>query len=105
METKTVYVGLIVAGTEGFKRTRKVKFTGEKLATYSDQANHRGLSKTLYRNDDGELLLHVRNWSNWQNESTNKTLKKVTEDYIIEDHPVLAQQSGIKDYYEVREVV
>jgi len=83
MDTITVHVGKIVA-TDNFTQddTREVQFVGEKLATYKrfvDLGGTRGVAETLYRTEDGRLIVHVADWSQWVNEPNYYLLFEVTE--------------------------
>jgi len=89
METQTVYIGTIVVGNSGQVNDsrRKVEFVGEKLASRtrygygrSGITDTRGMTETLYRTEDGRLIVHIDDWSKWQGEPNTETLLEVTED-------------------------
>lgn len=107
MKEITLKVGKFAPGgpsNGGFSDTKKVKFEGEELARYR-QGDNRGTDKFLYRAKDGRLLLYVHDFNNWQGKTNTKTLDEVTEDEVIENHPQLAQRSGIKETWELDEVL
>ncbi len=90
METVKLYIGSIQRSSNAFTKdnTRPVEFLGEQLATrrefgYSDRTggltDTRGVDQTLYKTDDGRLLVHVEDWSRWQGEPTTYSLREVTE--------------------------
>ena len=66
--------------------TRPVEFTGEELAELTTFGEHkgspsdtRGVTETLYRAEDGRLLVYVAEWSRWQGEANHYTLEQVEE--------------------------
>lgn len=89
METITLHVGSIVTGSSGQTNDnrREVTFTGEKLASLTEYGagrdggitDTRGTTETLYRAEDGRLIVHVESWSRWQNEPNSYSLHEVTE--------------------------
>jgi hypothetical protein len=61
--------------------TRKVGFNGQSLGRrviYEDDRGNRGFTETLYRTDDGRLVVHVKDWSRWQGEPSVARLVQVT---------------------------
>ncbi len=79
-----VEVGTIVNGSyEKEEYLNTVAIEGEELAhrTAYDEANSdtRGSRETLFRLDDGRLVVHVFTWSNWQGESSHYEIVPVTE--------------------------
>ena len=84
-----VLVGSVVAGNSGIvnDNTREVEFVAEQLAKLTEYGmgrdggvtDTRGVTETLYRTDDGRLVVHVKDWSNWQSEPTTYSLHEVTE--------------------------
>lgn len=91
METITVRIGSVVgmSGGQTQDNTREVQFVGEKLATrreygYSEHTggitDTRGTDETLYRTEDGRLVVYVEDWSKWQGEPNRYSLVEVTED-------------------------
>ena len=90
MEKITVRIGTIQSGGSGIVQntTRDVEFEGEELARrkvygYSDRTGEvtdtRGITETLYRADDGRLVVYVEEWSHWQGEPNRYHLVEVTE--------------------------
>lgn len=62
---------------------RPVVFTGEKLGSYSrftGNNDSRGITETLYRTEDGRLVVHKKIWSRWQGEPTIYRLREVSEE-------------------------
>ena len=87
METFKVYIGSVTSGNTGITldTTREVEFTGEELAEFCQAGTHkgavtdtRGTMETLYRAEDGRLIVHAKEWSHWQGEPTVYTLQEVT---------------------------
>lgn len=89
MDTITVLVGSVVAGSGGqVNDTRRpVEFAGEELGTYREYGegrdgvgitDTRGVTETLYKAEDGRLIVHVKDWSNWQGEPTTESVHEVT---------------------------
>ena len=61
---------------------RPVKFEGEELANvtmYAGTDDTRGVTETLYRTEDGRLIVYVEDWTKWQGETTTRSLCEVTE--------------------------
>lgn len=89
MGTVTVQIGSVVAGNSGQTNDSRcdVTFEAEELSRrtqYGQDRNggisdSRGVTETLYRCADGRLVVHVGDWSYWQNESNVYTLREVTE--------------------------
>lgn len=90
MEKITVYTGEVVALSNGATQDlrRPVRFVGEGLAElttygYSDRTGYptdtRGVTETLYRTEDGRLVVYVQEWSRWQGEPNYYRLVEVTE--------------------------
>lgn len=86
--TIKVRVGSVTTGSGGITQdlTREVEFEGKQLAQLTEFGTHegnvtdtRGTVETLYQADDGRLIAHVRDWSNWQGEPTIYSLHEVTE--------------------------
>ena len=83
MEEITLYVGTVTA-PRGFvqDRRRPVVFRGEKVAELSwltGNDDTRGVNQTLYRTEDGRLVVYVEEWSRWQGEPSRYRLYQVTE--------------------------
>ena len=75
METVKLYIGTEQHMRDGRSQdlTRPVEFTAEELAKLTTFGEHRGspsdtrgVTETLYRADDGRLLVYVEDWSRWQ---------------------------------------
>lgn len=89
METITVYVGSVQAGSSGQvnDNRRPVQFEGEELARLTTYGAGRkggitdtkGVTETLYKAADGRLIVHVEDWSHWQGEPTTEHLHQITE--------------------------
>ena len=87
MKTYKVQVGSV--GTDRSGRShgeyQDVEFKAEKLGetsylTGSDDT--RGVEETLYRTEDGRLILYEYYWSRWQGESSTRRLFEVSEDEL-----------------------
>lgn len=89
MDKITLNVGSIVVGSSGQTNDtrRPVEFTGEKLGSWTEYGagrdgcitDTRGKTQTLYKTDDGRLIVHVDDWSRWQGEPSTETLHEVTD--------------------------
>ncbi|HIQ01889.1 MAG TPA: hypothetical protein EYH30_07135 [Anaerolineales bacterium] len=86
--TITILVGTYVVGSGGIVQdnTREVQFEGEELARRTEYGYHkgnitdtRGVTETLYRTEDGRLIIHVEDWRRRQGEPTTYSLFEVTE--------------------------
>jgi len=85
----TVRIGTLAVSNGGREQdlTRVVEFIGEQLAIRteagvgrgSEITDTRGVTETLYRAEDGRLVVYVEDWSHWQNEPNTYTLHVVTE--------------------------
>lgn len=78
-----VYVGSRSTTQSGMPvdHVRPVEFDGKKLASLTDYyggGDSRGRTETLYQVDD-RYVVHVRDWSNWQGETTVLNLVEITE--------------------------
>jgi len=90
MEKIKLYMGRVQAGNGGVVRddTRPVEFTGEELASLTNYGrgrnggvtDTRGVTETLYRTEEDELVVHVKDWSHWQGEPDTYDLVAVTEE-------------------------
>ena len=88
-ETVSVQIGTVQSSNSGIVQdsTKTVEFQAETLGnlrTYGDgrdgnPTDTRGTDETLYRTDDGRLVVHVEDWSQWQGEPSIYTLHEVTE--------------------------
>jgi hypothetical protein len=89
MEKQTVYIGTVVIGNGGQTNDsrRAVEFVGEMLGRRTEYGygrhgnitDTRGVTETLYRTEDGRLIVHVDDWSRWRGEPSVETLHEVTE--------------------------
>ena len=89
METVKLWIGSVTTGSGGLVEDgrRPVEFEAEMLGEltthhYDDRgglSDTRGATETLYRTADGDLLVHVKDWSRWQGEPTVEHLHGVTE--------------------------
>lgn len=89
MDSVIVQIGSIVAGGGGqVNDTRRdVQFVGEELASRTEYGegrqggitDSRGVTETLYKTDDDRLIVHVKDWSHWQGEPNEYSLREVTE--------------------------
>jgi hypothetical protein len=88
MEQQKAWVGTLIVGN-GISQDnrREVRFKAEelgRLTTYGEGRNGgltdtRGVTETLYRTADGRLVVHVKDWSQWQGEPTTEWLTSVSE--------------------------
>jgi hypothetical protein len=70
-----VHVGTIESSSGGIVQDsrRPVTFVGEELATFTEYScgrggsitDTRGVTETLYKAEDGRLVVHVDDWSRW----------------------------------------
>lgn len=84
METISVWIGSVrtLSGGQMVDKRRLVEFVGERLGvydTFTGDDDTRGVRETLYKAEDGRLIVHVKDWSLWQNEPDTESLHKVTE--------------------------
>lgn len=84
----TVQVGSATTASGGVHQDnrREVKFAGVEVASRTEYGTHkgnvsdtRGVTETLYRTDDGRLVVHVKDWSRWQGEPSTYSLHEVSE--------------------------
>ena len=90
MDTIKVRIGTVVGMSSGQTQdtTREVAFKGEELGShreygYSDRTggptDTRGVTQTLYKTEDGRLVVYIESWSKWQGEPNVYSLREVTE--------------------------
>lgn len=83
METITLEVGTVTCiNGRTQEHLRPVEFVGEKLASrreYTGDNDTRGVDETLYRCEDGRLVVYVEDWSRWQGEPDTYRLVPVVE--------------------------
>jgi hypothetical protein len=91
-------------GRESSDQTRAVEFAGELLAKLQLFGSHkgrptdtRGTDQALYGAEDGRLVVHVRDWSNWQGEPTEYALLDVTAEDLgpMGDYAELGEAAGM----------
>jgi hypothetical protein len=90
METIKLYLGCVQSGNGGIVQdnSRPVEFIGEELAGLTNYGtgrnggvtDTRGVTQTLYRTEEGDLVVHIKDWSRWQGEPTTYDLVAVTEE-------------------------
>jgi len=90
METITLTVGSVVALNSGQVQDsrREVQFEGELLAEMrhfghdrnGNLTDTRGVDHALYRTEEGRLIVHEKEWSNWRGEPTTEQMVEVEED-------------------------
>ena len=90
MQKQTVSIGRISCTSSGHQQdnTRAVEFIGEKLGQvikFGEDRNggltdSRGTTLTLYKTEDDWLLVHTKEWSQWQGEPNDYSLQAVTPD-------------------------
>lgn len=96
MDTQTVYIGTLETLSNGASQDnrREVEFSGEKLGSttaygYDSRRGNvtdtRGVTETLYRTEDGRLVVHVKDWSRWQGEPNTESMHVVTEEDLGPD--------------------
>jgi hypothetical protein len=88
METQTIRIGARGATTSGqsYDHARPAEFVAEELGRVihyglSDNGrvtDTRGVTETLYKTEDGRLLVFVENWSRWQGEEDSARLVEIT---------------------------
>ena len=88
MERIEIEIGRTQRASDGSESCtmRTVEFRGEELAKRSVAGQHkgrptdtRGTRETLFRTEDGRMLVHVLQWSHWQGEPDIATLQEVSE--------------------------
>jgi len=89
METIEIWIGSIqsTSGGRTEDNTRLVQFEGEKVAEHTflgedrngNLIDTRGTTRTLYKTPDGRLIVHQKEWSQWQGEPTTYVLYEVSE--------------------------
>lgn len=85
-----VMAGSIETAHNGFLRDnrRVVEFTGHELGSLTSYdydagkgclTDTRGATETLYKAQDGRLIVHVNDWSRWQGEPSIERLHEIQE--------------------------
>jgi hypothetical protein len=81
MATITLEVGTVTCiNGRTQELLRPVEFVGKKLASrreYTGDNDTRGVDETLYRCEDGRLVVYVEDWSRWQGEISSYKLVRV----------------------------
>jgi len=86
MDRIRLHIGSVVSGGIGTNDNRRdVEFVGEELARRTEYdikddgsvSDSRGTTETLYRTADGRYVVHVKDWSYWQGETTTYRLVEV----------------------------
>ncbi len=90
METITLQIGHIVTGNSGQSNDtrRDVQFKGEEIASRTEYGTNRnggitdtrGVTQTLYKTEDGRLIVYIEEWSQWRGEPSVYSLQEVTAD-------------------------
>ena len=89
--TITVHVGTVQTGSSGQTNDnrRVVQFEAQNLGSVTIYAANRdgdgitdtrGVTETLYKTTDGQLVVHADDWSRWQGEPSTESLHEVFED-------------------------
>lgn len=84
MDTVTLNVGTVRRNRSGHvtDSCRPVEFVGELVASrtvHTGNDDTRGVSESLYKTDDGRLVVYVEDWSRWQGEPSVYSLREVAE--------------------------
>jgi len=88
MKSITLQVGTYTVGNALVQDdTREVEFVGELVMSRTDYGlgrgggptDTRGVTESLYKTEDGRLIVHVEDWSKWQGEPNTYSLHEVTE--------------------------
>ena len=89
VETIKLHIGTVERGNAFTQdNTRAVEFVGELVMSrteygYDDRtaklSDTRGVTESLYKSEDGRLLVYTEDWSRWQGEPTTTSLHQVTE--------------------------
>ena len=91
MTTIRVKVGSVETAHNGFTQDDRqvVEFIGRELGqrtTYDYDVDRgclsdtRGCTATLFRTEDGRLIVHTDNWSRWQGDPSTEILREIQED-------------------------
>ena len=85
-----VMIGTIETANNGFRQDdrRVVEFMGTELGSLTSYdydagkgclTDTRGYTSTLYRTEDGRLVIHTDDWSRWQAEPSTESLHEIQE--------------------------
>ena len=87
--TITVHVGTVQAGNSGQTNDnrRAVQFEAQNLGSVTIYGagkdggitDLRGVTETLYKTTDGQLVVHADDWSRWQAEPSTESLHEIQE--------------------------
>jgi hypothetical protein len=85
MDTIKVHVGTrrTLRSGQAVDSLRPVEFNAEKLArktSYHGDDDTRGITETLYRTADDQLVVYIEDWSRWQGETTTLALYEIEEE-------------------------
>jgi hypothetical protein len=89
MKEITLYIGSIRSVGSGVSEDdrQQVRFVGEELAEHTCYGTYRGrtsdtrgVTETLYRTDDGRLVVYTEDWSRWRGVSSEYWLCEVSEE-------------------------
>lgn len=85
MKTHTLRIGTVCTHRDGrvTQHLLPVEFVAERLATiteYYSGDDTRGTTTTLYRTDDGRLVLYIETWSKWIGETNSYDLEQIQLD-------------------------
>jgi len=78
MEKLRLYIGShsVMRDGRSVDETRPVSFVGE-LVYARSVGDTRGTTESLYRLEDGSLIVHLEHWSRWQGEPNRALLIRV----------------------------
>ena len=93
--TITVHVGTVQTGNSGQTNDnrRAVQFEAQNLGSVTIYgagkdggiSDTRGVTETLYKTTDGQLVVHADDWSRWQGEPSTESLHEVQQDDLETD--------------------
>ena len=102
-----VMAGSIETAHNGFRQDnrRVVEFTGQELGSLTScdydagkgcLTDTRGATETLYKAQDGRLIVHVDDWSRWQGEPSTESVHVVKESELEAggQHEQLGRECG-----------
>jgi hypothetical protein len=99
MDKQTVLVGNVMTHSDGQVEdlTHPVEFIGEELGRWTwanEHTNTRGRTETLYRREDGHLVVHTKRWDEWV---TEYSLKEISRDDLLigQAFEALGREAGI----------
>jgi len=109
MNQITVTIGRVVSiGSSSRQQddTREVQFEGEQLAIHTDYGSNPrsgrptdtiGVTRTLYRAQDGRYLVYIEDWSHWVGSTNTYQLVEVKQADLGPTGPyaLLGQEAGL----------